>query len=133
MGEDYPVNVESWVELGMPMSRASLSSSVSHSPFPEQIKEKLGTDWMWDWPSRPEVCIMAMCQSPHTPQAIPPAHYTPKTKGSTPPNSPLPSPCVEVWSWRNTALVKTDVLSMEMVFGLIVSNMITFVIGACVG
>ncbi|PAV86525.1 hypothetical protein WR25_24257 [Diploscapter pachys] len=140
---------ESWVELAP--SRTSLCSSVvdsvvmveqeavpkdkdsrlspvsmqsPHVEFDnlEQVKYKLvkemlppgrGTDWIWDWSSRPE--------------SIPPKHLRIRQYGSnltTPPNSPVP----DVYP-----IVEDSAFSMRVVFGFIMSNIVTFVIGAAIG
>jgi len=156
-GESAP---ESWVELAP--SRASLCSSVEavmvevtgessvnkdsrlspvsvqspHVEFEsslEQVKYRLAkdvlpstknTDWIWDWSSRPE--------------AIPPKMMRHRSGqvGSTlttPPNSPEP----EINSDFEFKTVKSqrnsNFFRFEVIFGLVVSNLVTFVIGATIG
>ncbi|CAD5216070.1 unnamed protein product [Bursaphelenchus okinawaensis] len=153
--DEIDSQAESWVELAP--SRASMCSSVEaimvdrdgaeqsgaklsraspvsfqspHVEFEtnlEQVKNKLvkdmlppgkNTDWIWDWSSRPETLF---------------AQRNIRNRGNgestltTPPNSPEPSEYdfngKKPWSlWR-----------FEVIFGLVVSNLMTFVLGATVG
>jgi BCL2/adenovirus E1B protein-interacting protein 3 len=160
LGEEELVSTDSWVELAPP-SRGSLCSSVdaylltdaqqptkggSHnSPKSlqspnveledlEAVKYKLtrdmlppgkGTDWIWDWSSRPE--------------AVPPKEYRFRHPGSsaltTPPNSPVPSPgeVASSLSLRHSRLLKSQSLSPEVLIGFVVSNLLTLLLGACIG
>lgn len=152
---------ESWVELAP--SRMSLCSSVEavmmegnggessankdsrlspvslqspHVEFEsslEQVKSRLvnlpsskNTDWIWDWSSRPE--------------AIPPKMMRHRSGqiGSTlttPPNSPEPelSSEFEFKPERAKKPASSVFLRFEVIFGLVVSNLMTFVLGATIG
>ncbi|VDM52267.1 unnamed protein product [Angiostrongylus costaricensis] len=139
---------ESWVELAP--SRTSLCSSVDASMLDEhrdkdsrlspvslqsphvefdnleQVKYRLvrdmlppgkNTDWMWDWSSRPE--------------AYPPKCVRIRQYGSnltTPPNSPEHE-LMTVFAYD----VEPKSVSFQVVVGFIVSNIVTFVIGAAIG
>ncbi|CAB3401158.1 unnamed protein product [Caenorhabditis bovis] len=140
-----PVMSESWVDIAP--SRTSLCSSVEilmadekdkdsrlspisiqspHVEFEslEQVKYRLvremlppgkNTDWMWDWSSRPEY--------------IPPKTLRMRQYGSnltTPPNSPEPD-------LANMSPFEESIFSVRAVFGFLVSNFFSFVIGAAVG
>lgn len=143
-------SAESWVELAP--SRTSLCSSVDasmvmvddkqdkdsrlspvsvqspHVEFDnlEQVKYKLvrdmlppgkNTDWIWDWSSRPE--------------ALPPKCVRMRQYGSnltTPPNSPEPE-LMSVFPYD----IEPPTLSVRVVVGFIVSNIVTFVLGAALG
>uniref|UniRef100_A0A915C727 Uncharacterized protein n=1 Tax=Parascaris univalens TaxID=6257 RepID=A0A915C727_PARUN len=144
---------ESWVELAP--SRASMCSSVDaiivdadtaakdysrqspisiqsphveFEPNLEQVKFRLtrdvlpparSTDWIWDWSSRPE--------------AIPPRTVRQRSAQldstlSTPPNSPEPESASLFEYGKNKSLFRLDII-----FGFMVSNIVTFVIGAAIG
>uniref|UniRef100_A0A1I7WU55 BNIP3-like protein n=1 Tax=Heterorhabditis bacteriophora TaxID=37862 RepID=A0A1I7WU55_HETBA len=152
-GDSMPgSSAESWVELAP--SRTSLCSSVDasmvmidehnkekdsrlspvsiqspHVEFDnlEQVKYKLvrdmlppgkNTDWIWDWSSRPEAvppkCVMRMRQY--------------GSNLTTPPNSPEPE-LMAVFPFDT----EQKSLSVRVVVGFIVSNIVTFVIGAAIG
>uniref|UniRef100_A0A914DU10 BNIP3 n=2 Tax=Acrobeloides nanus TaxID=290746 RepID=A0A914DU10_9BILA len=102
----------------------------------EQVKSRLvkdmlppgkNTDWIWDWSSRPE--------------AAPPKglrHRSGQQVGSTlttPPNSPEPELSSEFeYKYRREKNPKKPVfLRFEVIFGLVVSNLMTFVLGATLG
>ncbi|CAL2050651.1 unnamed protein product [Caenorhabditis brenneri] len=140
---------ESWVELAP--SRTSLCSSVDinmvivdekdkdprlspvsiaqspHVEFEslEQVKYKLvremlppgkNTDWIWDWSSRPE-------NTP--PKTVRMVQYG--SNLTTPPNSPEP----EMYQYLP---YETDSLfNVRVVFGFLVTNIFSFVVGAAVG
>ncbi|XGW33817.1 hypothetical protein V3C99_017906, partial [Haemonchus contortus] len=148
--EDSDSVPESWVELAP--SRTSLCSSVDasmvsldehkdkdsrlspvsvqspHVEFDnlEQVKYRLvrdmlssgkNTDWIWDWSSRPE--------------AYPPKCVHMKQYGSnltTPPNSPEPE-LTMVFAYD----VEPKSMPLHVVVGFVVSNIVTFVIGAAIG
>lgn len=148
--EDAESMPESWVELAP--SRTSLCSSVDasmvlvddhkdkdsrlspisvqspHVEFDnlEQVKYRLvrdmlppgkNTDWIWDWSSRPEA---------HPPKCVRMRQYG--SNLTTPPNSPEPE-LMTVFAYD----VEPKSMSLQMVFGFIVSNIVTFVLGAAVG
>jgi BCL2/adenovirus E1B protein-interacting protein 3 len=118
------------------------SDAVRYRLAKEMLPPGKNTDWLWDWSSRPE--------------AVPPKEYNRlfssrhgsgnekqkdkdmqggiATALTTPPNSPIPSPDNYYgYSWRHTALVRGDMLNADVVLGLIVSNLVTFLLGACIG
>lgn len=142
---------ESWVELAP--SRQSLCSSVDatmcmlddrdkdsrlspvsvtspHIEFEslEAVKYRLvrdmlppgkNTDWIWDWSSRPE--------------AIPSKSLRMRQYGSnltTPPNSPEPELLSHFPSYDSDI---GRISSLNLMLGMIVSNIVTFVIGAAIG
>ncbi|CAI4233211.1 unnamed protein product [Auanema sp. JU1783] len=141
-------SAESWVELAP--SRNSLCSSIEataldeklerdsrlspvslHSPVVEfdsleQVKYKLiqdmlppgkHTDWMWDWSSHPEV--------------LPPKSQRNRQYDSnltTPPNSPEPDFFCAITNKKHGYIS-----SFQFAVGIIVSNIVTFVVGATVG
>jgi BCL2/adenovirus E1B protein-interacting protein 3 len=147
---------ESWVELAP--SRTSLSSSVEaimvesgtsnkdsrlspvslqspHVEFEsnlEQVKYRLakdvlpsknGTDWLWDWSSRPEAIPSRMMR-----------HRGDQQIGSTlttPPNSPEPES--SDYEFRAVKTRKPAFFRFEVIFGLVVSNLVTFFIGVGFG
>ncbi|KAK6766961.1 hypothetical protein RB195_026307 [Necator americanus] len=147
--EDADSMPESWVELAP--SRTSLCSSVDasmvlvdehkdkdsrlspvsiqspHVEFDnlEQVKYRLvrdmlpgkNTDWIWDWSSRPEV---------YPPKCVRVRQYG--SNLTTPPNSPEPE-LMTVFAYD----VEPKSMSLTVVVGFIVSNVITFMIGAAVG
>ncbi|VDM80609.1 unnamed protein product [Strongylus vulgaris] len=92
----------------------------------EQVKFRLvrdmmpagkNTDWIWDWSSRPE--------------AYPPKCVRVRQYGSnltTPPNSPEPE-LMTIFAYD----VEPKSMSLTVVVSFIVSNVITFVIGAAIG
>uniref|UniRef100_A0A0M3HUL7 Copper transporter n=1 Tax=Ascaris lumbricoides TaxID=6252 RepID=A0A0M3HUL7_ASCLU len=144
---------ESWVELAP--SRASMCSSVdaiivdadtaardysrqspisiqSHhvefEPNLEQVKFRLtrdvlpparSTDWIWDWSSRPEAIPLRTVRqrSAQLDSTL-----------STPPNSPEPESASLLEYGKNKSLFRLDII-----FGFMVSNIVTFVIGAAIG
>ncbi|KAI6215879.1 Degenerin mec-10 [Aphelenchoides besseyi] len=150
---------ESWVELAP--SRASLCSSVEavmvdrdsaeasglnrdsrlslQSPHVEfdsnmdqarlsLIKDVFppgkNTEWIWDWSSRPET--------------VPPNRFVMRNRGqigsalTTPPNSPEPELTSE-FEFKPGKTKKWVFYRFEVLVGLVVSNLVTFVIGATVG
>ncbi|KHN82182.1 NIP3 -like protein [Toxocara canis] len=145
---------ESWVELAP--SRASICSSVDamvivdadmsakegsrqspvsvqsphveFEPNLEQVKFRLtrdvlpparNTDWIWDWSSRPEAIPLrtARQRSGQLDSTL-----------STPPNSPEPESASLFEYGKNKSLFRLDII-----FGFVVSNIVTFVLGAAVG
>lgn len=143
---------ESWVDLAP--SRGSLCSSVdamvivdaesslreSSSPASvrsphvelesnlEQVKYHLAkdmlpprknTDWIWDWSSRPEAC---------PPKVIRHRSGQVLSTLSTPPNSPVPE-STSVYVYKR----KSPLFRFEVLFGFVVSNIVTFFIGAAIG
>jgi hypothetical protein len=148
---------ESWVELAPP-SRGSLSSSVDvmlandvdktdkdsrmspvsvRSPHVEmessleQVKFRLikdmlppgkNSDWIWDWSSRPEVM---------PPKGL---RFRPNAGSvvTTPPNSPIPE-MPGASSFRHSKLIRSAFFRIEVLVGLVVSNLVTFVLGAAIG
>lgn len=147
--------LESWVELAP--SRASLCSSVEavmidrdggdhssasknsrsspvsfqspHVEFEtnlEQVKNKLvkdmlppgNTDWVWDWSSRPEQFgnNRLLRNRGNVESTL-----------TTPPNSPEPS------EFEYGAKSSWPFYRFEVIVGLVVSNLMTFVLGATVG
>jgi len=149
---------ESWVELAP--SRTSLCSSVEavlidrdsyegnkdsrlspvslqspHVEFEsnlEQVKYRLvkdmlppgkNTDWIWDWSSRPEA---------HPPKGL--RHRGPiDSTLTTPPNSPEPE-MEEAFTFnKKQQEKKKSVFRVDVLFGLVVSNLMTFVLGAAIG
>ncbi|CAO4386061.1 unnamed protein product [Caenorhabditis nigoni] len=149
MTESTPGMSESWVELAP--SRTSLCSSVDinmviidekdkdsrlspvsiaqspHVEFEslEQVKYKLvremlppgkNTDWMWDWSSRPE-------NTP--PKTIRMVQYG--SNLTTPPNSPEPE-MSQYMPYESDSL-----FNVRVVFGFLVTNIFSFVVGAAVG
>jgi len=114
--------------------------SVLHSPHVEmessleQVKYRLikdmlppgkNTDWIWDWSSRPET--------------IPPKGLRFRTTNgagsvvTTPPNSPIPDQLHGVASFRHSKLIRSAFFRVEVLVGLVVSNLVTFVLGAAIG
>lgn len=103
----------------------------------QQVKDRLvkdmlppgkNTDWIWDWSSRPE--------------AIPPkmARHRSGQIGSTlttPPNSPEPenseAEANSYFDYSPKAKKKSSLLRFEVICGLVLSNLITFFVGATVG
>lgn len=149
MTESTPGMSESWVELAP--SRTSLCSSVDinmviidekdkdsrlspvsiaqspHVEFEslEQVKIKLvkemlppgkNTDWIWDWSSRPE-------NTP--PKTLRMVQYG--SNLTTPPNSPEPE-MSQYLPYEMDAL-----FNVRVVFGFLVTNIFSFVVGAAVG
>lgn len=99
----------------------------------EQVKYRLAkdmlppgknTDWIWDWSSRPE--------------ANPPNRLLRHRSGqigstlTTPPNSPEPELASE-FDYKMDRAPKSVFLRFEVIFGLVVSNLMTFVLGATIG
>ncbi|EFO82312.1 CRE-DCT-1 protein [Caenorhabditis remanei] len=148
MTESTPGMSESWVELAP--SRTSLCSSVDinmviidekdkdsrlspvsiaqspHVEFEslEQVKYKLvkemlppgKTDWIWDWSSRPE-------NTP--PKTVRIVQYG--SNLTTPPNSPEPE------MYQYMAYESDSLFNVRVVFGFLVTNIFSFVVGAAVG
>lgn len=153
--------LESWVELAP--SRTSLCSSVEavmvdkdagegnskdsrlspisiqspHVEFEsnlEQVKYRLAKDmlpqggksneWIWDWSSRPE--------------ANPPNRLLRHRSGqigstlTTPPNSPEPE-LISEFEYKVEKKPKSVFYRFEVIFGLVFSNVLTFVLGATIG
>jgi len=81
------------------------------------------TDWIWDWSSRPEV--------------MPPKGLRYRTNAgsvvTTPPNSPIPDELHGAFSWRHSKLIRSAFFRVEVLVGLVVSNLVTFVLGAAIG
>lgn len=145
---DEESNCESWVELDQP-SRNSLSSSIDALYIPphdaQLLRERHGSrqspkslsspntefvsldpttkQKLWDWSSRVEV--------------IPPKEYryrfVSRSALTTPPNSPQPELDVGWFSLRHSSIVKSQLFRVEVIFGLVVSNFVTFLLGACLG
>uniref|UniRef100_A0AC34QYT6 Uncharacterized protein n=1 Tax=Panagrolaimus sp. JU765 TaxID=591449 RepID=A0AC34QYT6_9BILA len=148
---------ESWVELAP--SRTSLCSSVEavmvenvgetsnskdsrlspisvqsphveFEPNLEAVKYRLtkdmlpagkNTDWIWDWSSRPE--------------AQPPNKFHRRQIGSTlttPPPSPEPE-TVSEYEYKLDKSTKSVFYRFEVIFGLVVSNIMSLVLGATIG
>ena len=99
----------------------------------EQVKYRLAkdmlppgknTDWIWDWSSRPE--------------ANPPNRLLRHRSGqisstlTTPPNSPEPELASE-FDYKMDRAPKSVFFRFEVIFGLVVSNLMTFVLGATIG
>ncbi|CAI5455665.1 unnamed protein product [Caenorhabditis angaria] len=150
MTESTPGMSESWVELAP--SRTSLCSSVDinmvmidekdkdsrlspvsmqspHVEFEslEQVKYKLvremlppgkNTDWIWDWSSRPE-------HLPSVTKTVRMRQYG--SNLTTPPNSPEPE------LYHYVPIESESLFNVRVVFGFIVSNLFSFVVGAAVG
>ncbi|CAD6188841.1 unnamed protein product [Caenorhabditis auriculariae] len=150
--DSVPGLSESWVELAPP-SRGSLCSSVDaslvlvedfrdkdsrlspvsvqspHMEFDnlEQVKYKLvremlppgrNTDWYWDWSSRPEAFFQKIQRGIRRQYG---------SNLTTPPNSPEPPQ-------HFSAYVEAESLfSARVMFGFLVSNIFTFVVGAALG
>uniref|UniRef100_A0A8R1HLW6 Uncharacterized protein n=1 Tax=Caenorhabditis japonica TaxID=281687 RepID=A0A8R1HLW6_CAEJA len=147
--ESTPGMSESWVELAP--SRTSLCSSVDinmvvvdekdkdsrlspvsmiqspHVEFEslEQVKVRLvremlppgkNTDWIWDWSSRPE-------NTP--PKTVRMVQYG--SNLTTPPNSPEP----ELYYYMPCD--SDSFFNVRVVFGFLVTNIFSFVVGAAVG
>lgn len=147
--ESTPGMPESWVELAP--SRTSLCSSVDinmviidekdkdsrlspvsiaqspHVEFEslEQVKYKLvremlppgkNTDWIWDWSSRPE-------NTP--PKTVRMVQYG--SNLTTPPNSPEPE------LYQYLPCESDSLFNVRVVFGFLVTNIFSFVVGAAVG
>lgn len=94
----------------------------------ETIKYRLttrDTDWIWDWSSRPE--------------ALPPKEWRsrrPNSRGSltTPPNSPVPSQDGgHFLSLRHSKWMRSRLVSSEVMWGFVLSNFVTFLLGTCIG
>lgn len=99
------------------------SSHIEFEPNLEQVKYHLtkevpverSTDWIWDWNSRPE--------------AIPPRGLNRYSVLSTPPNSPEQNSTASCYRYKR----RRSLTRLEMLFGLVVSNLFTFMIGAAIG
>jgi len=111
------------------------SPNVEFDTTLEAVKYKLArdilppgrnTDWIWDWSSRPEV--------------QPPKEFRFRHPGScsltTPPNSPIhydsdvPHPPL---SLRHSKWIHREWFSVEVLSVWLVSNVVTFVLGVCMG
>ncbi|KAI6226498.1 NIP3-like protein [Aphelenchoides fujianensis] len=152
--DDVESQAESWVELAP--SRASLvqqrrggdgrsgqrgrdpvsiqSQHVEFEPNLEQVKFQLvkdmfpaakNTEWIWDWSSRPETIapnrFLLRNRSGQVGSAL-----------TTPPNSPEPELASE-FEFKPGKTKKWIFYRFEVLVGLVVSNLVTFVIGATVG
>lgn len=115
------------------------SPNVEFSPNLDEVKIKLAsdmlppgqnTDWIWDWSSRPEI--------------VPPKQYqlarsNVSAVGSTlttPPNSPAPGDRrVSEGSFgsRHSKLMRTYLFRVDVILGIVVSNLVHFLLGACIG
>jgi hypothetical protein len=98
----------------------------------EQVKYRLAkdmqsgksTDWIWDWSSRPE--------------ANPPNRMLRHRSGqigstlTTPPNSPEPELASE-FDYKVDKSSKSVFTRLEVILGLVVSNIMTFMLGATIG
>lgn len=99
------------------------SSNIEFETNLEQVKYRLtkdlsnrgSTDWIWDWSSRPE----AVAVGSHNHRSV----------LSTPPNSPEDNSTNSYYQCKK----KPSLTRLEMLFGLVVSNFFTFVIGAAIG
>jgi len=111
------------------------SPNVEFNTTLEAVKYKLAcdilppgrnTDWIWDWSSRPE--------------AQPPKEFRFRHPGScsltTPPNSPInydSELSYSPLSLRHSKWIRREWFSVEVLSVLLVSNVVTFVLGVCVG
>jgi hypothetical protein len=157
-GDSMP---ESWVELAP--SRQSLCSSVEavmiekdsngeasnskdsrlspisiqspHVEFEqnlEQVKYRLAkdmssgksTDWIWDWSSRPE--------SNHPNRMLRHRSGQIGSTLTTPPNSPEPELASE-FDYKVDKSSRSVFTRFEVILGLVVSNLMTFMLGATIG
>jgi len=78
------------------------------------------TDWIWDWSSRPEA------------QTSKQGFFRTSSNLVTPPNSPTQI-TEHSLSLRHSKLIRKPWFSLELVSVWIVSNVVTFVLGVCVG
>jgi len=94
------------------------------------VKDIKNTDWIWDWSSRPE-----------KQEYIPPNKMNRNRSGqigstlTTPPNSPEPELSSE-FEFKTTKIQKpasSVFWRFEVIVGLVVSNMLTLVLGATIG
>ncbi|KAI6188821.1 Degenerin mec-10 [Aphelenchoides besseyi] len=114
-----PVSLQSpHVEFDTNMEQARLS--LIKDVFPPGKN----TEWIWDWSSRPET--------------VPPNRFVMRNRGqvgsalTTPPNSPEPELASE-FEFKPGKTKKWVFYRFEVLVGLVVSNLVTFVIGATVG
>ncbi|KAI6177714.1 NIP3-like protein [Aphelenchoides bicaudatus] len=83
------------------------------------------TDWIWDWSSRPE--------------NVAPNRFLRNRNGqvgsalTTPPNSPEPDMSSEFELKHGGKVKKSIFYRFEVIIGLFVSNLVTFMIGATIG
>ncbi|KAI6174745.1 NIP3-like protein [Aphelenchoides fujianensis] len=110
------------------------SQHVEFEPNLEQVKFQLvkdmfpaakNTEWIWDWSSRPETIapnrFLLRNRSGQVGSAL-----------TTPPNSPEPELASE-FEFKPGKTKKWIFYRFEVLVGLVVSNLVTFVIGATVG
>uniref|UniRef100_A0A915E8A4 Uncharacterized protein n=1 Tax=Ditylenchus dipsaci TaxID=166011 RepID=A0A915E8A4_9BILA len=127
-GESAP---ESWVELALvELVSAAVWKQLSPVKY-RLVKDIKNTDWIWDWSSRPE-------KQEH----IPSNKLTRNRSGqgpigstlTTPPNSPEPELSSE-FEFKTSKVQKQSsvFLRFEVIVGLVVSNVLTFVLGATIG
>jgi hypothetical protein len=102
----------------------------------QQVKDRLvkdmlppgkNTDWIWDWSSRPEAAPPKMTR--HRSGQI-------GSTLTTPPNSPEPENSdaeLSFFEYRMEKSKKSVFLRFEVIVGLVVSNIVTFFIGATLG
>ncbi|CAJ0583852.1 unnamed protein product, partial [Mesorhabditis spiculigera] len=112
------------------LSPASLQSPHIEFESLEAVKYKLvremlppgkNTDWIWDWSSRQE--------------AVPPKSMRMRQYGSnltTPPNSPEPE-LLNAFACCDRADHVPGLSTFNFVLGMLMSNIVTFVIGAAIG
>jgi len=108
---------------------------VEFEPTLDQVKYQLvkdmlppgkNTDWIWNWDSRPER------------EVLPPSRLLRNRNGqigstlTTPPNSPEAEMSSE-FEYKNGKVKKSIFYRFEVIVGLFVSNLMTFVIGATIG
>lgn len=98
------------------------------------VKDIKNTDWIWDWSSRPE-------KQEHFPPNKMSRNRSGQAIGqvgstlTTPPNSPEPELSSE-FEFKTTKLQKpasSVFWRFEVIVGLVVSNVLTFVLGATIG
>jgi len=115
-----PVSLQSPKSSSGGLGKVEFESSLEQVKFrlakdmlPSGGNAKSSTDWIWDWSSRPEANPSGMLR-----------HRSGGQIGSTlttPPNSPVPE------------LSSSPFLRFEVIFGMVVSNLVTFVLGATIG
>ncbi|VDK41727.1 unnamed protein product [Anisakis simplex] len=122
---------------GSRQSPVSLQSPhVEFEPNLEQVKFRLtqdlpsskNADWTWYWSSRPET---------HPPRSVRQRSGLLDSTLSTPPNSPEPESLTAsspVEYHRKAIISKSSSLfRLDILFGFVVSNLVTFMLGAAIG
>lgn len=130
-----------------PKSLQSPNVEMLDSCLEEVMKQRLAkeilppgkhTDWLWDWSSRPEVQPPINLGARRVRSSTNPTNQQAATGGqsalTTPPNSPVPErPDMWMSLRHKSLLVKSPLFRADVILGLVVSNIVTFLLGACLG